>query len=323
MIESPTAWAEQAAYGGDGWQPRRQSLRDELGTLWRACGMETEWGRLKAVVLHEPGPELAAAADDANAVQMLASPDPVRAAAQHKALAAAYRDAGVAVSYLQPGQRTPPNQMFMADLFFMTPEGAVLARPASTVRAGEERIVAAWMAGAGIPILRTISGDGVFEGADAMWVDAETVVVGRGIRTNDAAIRQLADVLSPMGVTAHVVDLPSGAMHLMGILRIMDRNLAVAWPGRLAPDAVALLQSRGVEVAFIPSEIEARRGFALNGVTLGPRRFLMPAGNPETRAFYEDLGVDCICVAVDELIKAAGAVGCLTGVVHRAEREMP
>ena len=27
--------------------------------------------------------------------------------------------------------------VFMADLFFMTPEGAILARPASEVRAGE------------------------------------------------------------------------------------------------------------------------------------------------------------------------------------------
>ncbi|MFH1980264.1 MAG: arginine deiminase family protein [Pseudomonadota bacterium] len=311
------AWIAQAAYGGEGWQPRGQALRDELGTLWNACGVATEWEPLKAVLLHEPGQELAAAAAAPNAAQMLAPLDLHRAATQHRAMADAYRAAGVTVSHLHPDSPARPNQMFMADLFFMTPEGAILARPASTVRAGEERVTAAWLAGAGIPILRTISGDGVFEGADAMWVDAETVLVGKGLRTNDAAVRQLVDVLAPMGVSVHAVDLPRGAMHLMGMLRIMDRDLAVAWPGRLSPAAVALLREKGFQMAFIPSEVEAQQGFALNGVTLGPRRFLMPGGNPQTQAFYENLGIDCTCVAVDELIKAAGAVGCLTGVVQR------
>lgn len=312
-----TEWTRQAAYGGEGWQPRRGTLRDDIGKRWGACGMNTEWRPLKAVLLHEPGAELAAAAADPNAVQMLAPLDVHRAAAQHRELAAAYAAAGVSVTYLRPSPPVSPNQMFMADLFFMTPEGAVLARPASTVRAGEERATAVRLAADGVPILRTISGDGVFEGADAMWVDPRTVIVGRGLRSNDAAVRQLVHVLAPMGVDVHGVELPPGTMHLMGMLRILDRDLAVAWPGRLAPEAVTLLEQRGLKVAFIPSETEAHEGFALNGVTLGPRQFLMPDGNPKTRAFYEGLGIACVCVAVDELIKAAGAVGCLTGVVHR------
>ena len=39
-----------------------------------------------------------------------------------------------------------PNLMFCADLFVMTPQGAILARPASDVRAGEERWVARGLA---------------------------------------------------------------------------------------------------------------------------------------------------------------------------------
>jgi N-dimethylarginine dimethylaminohydrolase len=316
MAISPE-WTGQAAYGGDGWSPRGGSLGDDLGTYWRACGMDSEWRPLQAVMLHEPGDELAAAAADPNAVQMLAPLDVARAAAQHREMAAAYAASGVAVSYLAPPPPVRPNQMFMADLFFMTPEGAVLARPASTVRAGEERVAAAGLAAIGVPILRTISGGGLLEGADAMWIDADTVLVGVGLRTNGAAVAQLAALLGAMGVSVHTVMLPRGTMHLMGMLRIVDRDLALVWPGRLASDAVALLKAKGYTVAEIPNEAEAREGFALNGVTLGPRRFLMPDGNPETRAFYENLGIRCTCVAVDELIKAAGAVGCLTGVLHR------
>jgi N-dimethylarginine dimethylaminohydrolase len=248
---------------------------------------------------------------------MLDKPDPHRAARQHDGLVHAYEAAGVRVYELDPPQAVTPNQMFLADLMLMTPEGAIVARPASTVRAGEERWVARRLADLGIPILRTIGGKGVFEGADAAWLDRRTVLLGRGLRTNAEGARQVAATLADIGVSVIITDLASDCMHLMGILRFADRNLALAWPRRLARPAVEALKERGYDVAFIPDEREARTGFALNFVTLGPRQILMPAGNPSTRCFYENLGIDCREVEMDELIKAAGAVGCLTGVMQR------
>jgi len=130
-----------AAYGGEGWQPRQTHTRDELGAIWAACGQDSEWKPLKGVLLHRPGPEILLA-DEPNAVQMLAPVDLARLQAQHDALAQAYCDAGVSVFYVEPDETPPPNLMFVADLLFMTPEGAILARPASRVRAGEERFIA-------------------------------------------------------------------------------------------------------------------------------------------------------------------------------------
>ncbi len=78
-----------------------------------------------------------------------------------------------------------------------------------------------------------------------------------------------------------------------------------------------MLRERGYQVAFLPGEGEAENNKALNFVTLGPRRILMPAGNPGARDFYEGLGVEVIETPMAELKKAAGAVGCLTGVVGR------
>ena len=52
-------------------------------------------------------------------------------------------------------------------------------------------------------------------------------------------------------------------------------------------------------------------------MTLGPREILMAAGNLVTQTFYENLGITCHMVEVDELGKAAGAIGCLTGVLER------
>ncbi len=162
-----------AAYGGAGWSPRTAHLRQELGVVWGNCGIDTEWSRLQSVLLHRPGSELTASKHP-NAVQMLASVDLDLAGAQHDAIAQAYRDTGVTVHYVEPDEQPAPNQMFIADLMFMTPEGAILARPASTIRAGEERWVARKLAELGIPIIRSVRGTGTFEGADAAWINPQT-----------------------------------------------------------------------------------------------------------------------------------------------------
>lgn len=307
---------DSSAYGGAGWSPRTAEHTAEVGTLWAPYRVGSEWAPLDAVLLHAPDAELAASADPA-AAQMLEVLDIERARDQHAALADVYRDAGVAVHFVEPEGAPSPNQMFCADLFFMTPDGAVLARPASTVRAGEERWVARRLAALGVPILGTLQGRAVFEGADAMWLDGETVAIARGLRTNQAAIEQIENLLAPMGVGLLPVDLPYGTMHLMGMFRMADRDLAICWPRRTPHALVMALRERQIQVAFLPDEDEAQLNRALNFVTLGPRRIVMVAGNTETQAFYEGLGIQCQTVPADELAKAAGAVGCLTGILSR------
>jgi N-dimethylarginine dimethylaminohydrolase len=183
--------------------------------------------------------------------------------------------------------------MFVADLMFMTPEGAILGRPASTVRAGEERLVARRLAELGIPILLSVHGAGTFEGADAAWLDSETVLLATGLRTNAEGAAQVTSLLRDMDVEVIQVDLPYGTMHLMGQLRFADRDLAVAWPGRVPYRAVQAMRDRGFRVLFLPDEQEAVHGMALNFVTLGPRTLLMPAGNSVTQSFYETEGIRC------------------------------
>jgi arginine deiminase len=311
---------QYAAYGGPGWSPRKTGLREEIGTLWAPCGVQSEWARLRAVLLHRPGSELAAA--DPDAVQQLAAVDASLAAAQHDALATAYRDEGIMVHYVDPPDVIPPesplpNLMFVADLLFMTPEGAIVGRPASTVRAGEERWVARRLAELGIPILRTVAGHGVFEGADAAWLDEGSALLATGLRTNSEGAAQVAATLAELDVQVVRAGLPYGAMHLMGTLRLAGPDLALAWPGRVPYSAVEALRARGYQVLFVPDEGRASRRVALNFVTLGPRRILMAAGNPASRRFYEAAGITCREVEIGELAKAAGGIGCLTGILWR------
>ncbi len=305
-----------SAYGGPGWSPRSDSLHHELGTVWGDCGVDTEWRPLKSVLLHRPGAELQASADPDQA-QMLAPLDLSRAQAQHDAMAQAYRDAGVTVHQVEPNETPPPNLIFAADLLFTTPEGVILGRPASTVRAGEERLVARRLAELGIPILRSVRGRGTFEGADAAWIDPSTVMLATGLRTNAEGAAQVTSLLIEMEVEVIPVGLPFGAMHLMGTLRIVDRDLAFAWPGRVPYVTVEALRSYGFSVHLMPDEREVISGSALNFVTLGPRSVLMAAGNPRSARLMQSAGVRCQTVEVDELIKAAGGIGCLSGILQR------
>jgi N-dimethylarginine dimethylaminohydrolase len=55
------------------------------------------------------------------------------------------------------------------------------------VRRGEERFVAKKLAELGVPIIKTINGEGIFECACALWVDRRSIVIGTGARANKAA----------------------------------------------------------------------------------------------------------------------------------------
>ncbi len=310
-----------AAYGGENWSQREATHRQEIGEIWTGCGIDSEWRRLRSVLLHRPGEELDAARDDPDAVQMLAPLDVARAQQEHDAMAEVYRSQGVEVHLVEPEQPCRPNLMFCADLFVMTPQGAILARPASTVRAGEERQVARRLADLGIPILKTLTGNATFEGADLMWIDANTAMISRGPRTNATAIEQIRALLGETGNELLEVDIPFGTMHFMGMFRIADRDLAICWPRRTPHHCVQVLRERGYEVAFPPLEDDHASHRGINFVTLGPRRILMVDGLPRIQSYYENLGIECLTTPTTELAKAAGNVGCLTGILRREQED--
>jgi N-dimethylarginine dimethylaminohydrolase len=273
------------------------------------------------VLVHCPGEELNAAQDDHDAIQMLDTVDLGRAREEHQAMVEAYRSAGVEVHAVEPDLPCAPNLMFCADLLVMTPHGAILARPASTVRAGEERQVARKLAALGIPILATLTGNATFEGADLMWLDEKTAMIGRGLRTNDVAILQIGNLLSGLGIELIAVDMPFGSMHFMGMLRIVDRDLAICWPRRTPHRCVIQLRELGYQVIFPDFHDDQASYRGINFVTLGPRRILMVAGLTSLQDEFEKLGIDCLTCPTDELSRAAGNVGCLTGVLWRDQQQ--
>jgi N-dimethylarginine dimethylaminohydrolase len=299
---------------GPGWRPRARAHADELGGVWASFRVASAVAPLRAVLLGAPGEELRRI-DDPAAWLMLEAPDLATLQAQAAGLAAAYAAEGVEVHWHRPPSSAPPNHIFAADLFFLTPEGAILARMAAEQRAGEERLVAQALAALGVPILLTPRGEATFEGADAAWLDSRTVVLGVGQRTNGAAVTQIRPILASMGVEVRVATLSAGVQHLLGAVNLVDADLAFVRATQLTPSLREAF--RGVRLVELPDDDEVLGRRAMNFVTLGPRAVLMPSGCPRTRATLEAHGVRVVEADVSAYVQAGGAMGCATGILRR------
>jgi N-dimethylarginine dimethylaminohydrolase len=308
---------EDSAHGGAGWIGREGTLRAELGTVWAACGVPAEYGRLRSVLMHRPGPEIEEIADHREAL-WLAPIDPGTAREQHDAFRAFYESHGVAVHLLGEADPAKPNSYFCRDVFCMSPDGAIISRMASAKRAGEERVAAAALARIGVPIAATISGDGLYEGADVVIANEDLVFVGQGMRSNRSGAEQVAAAFHRSGVPqVEIVQIPYGCGHIDGTLNLIDRDLALVMPTQLSYVVYETLRRHGFRIVDLPDLAEAQGGMAINLVPLAPGVVVMPAGNPLTRAALEREGVEVHEVEISELMKGGGAVHCMTGVIHR------
>jgi N-dimethylarginine dimethylaminohydrolase len=315
-----------AAYGGRGWRPRQGTLADDIreGKIWTRCASNSECGRLEKVVLYWP-PAGTPAPADPNSAQHLERVDWAVIAEEMGHVSECFRRLGVDVLTIRPrGGRAAfkperfPNMIYVRDLFFMTPEGAIVSRMASSVRAGEESHLARTLADHGTVILGTIGGAGTFEGADALWLDRRTVLIGLDNRTNAAGFDQVSSLLRRQGVSCTPVPLSKRVQHLLGCLQIVDGDMAVVRGGVLPKDALRALAEKGYKTVPLPEGDEVTRRQAMNLVTVSPRRVVMAAGCPRTKRALKKAGIEIAAeLKISGLTKAAGGLGCATGVLSR------
>jgi N-dimethylarginine dimethylaminohydrolase len=243
---------------------------------------------------------------------------------EYAAIMAAFSDRGVRVATIDPTPLGPGtdycfNMMYCRDLLFMTPRGAIMAAMANPTRRGEVPYAARTLERLGVPILHTVSGDGRFEGADALWLRHDLVIVGVGNRTNREAFHQLATVLAGQGVTC--IPLPSRqtkTQHLLGSLQLVDRDLALVRGEIIDPAVTAFLQGEGYRVVELGETGEIRERQAMNIVTVAPRTIFMTAGCPETKRIYRQAGLEVAAeLEISQLINGAGGLACATGIIAR------
>lgn len=266
---------------------------------------------LRRVLVRPPRREDAAAW---RAYGWRAEPDFERLEAEHEAFRNLLADTGAEVVVAQTPLPSCLDAVYVYDPALVTDRGAVLLRPGKEGRQVEVDAMAADLVEAGLPIAARLEAPATAEGGDTLWLDEQTLLVGRGYRTNDAGIDALRSALPDTDVIAF--DLPhwrgrSEVMHLMSLVSPLDADLAVVYRPLMPTRLVELLEARGIRFVEVPDEeFESMGG---NVLALAPRVALALDGNPETRRRMEAAGVDVRVYAGDELSrKGDGGPTCLT-----------
>ncbi|MCU1394206.1 MAG: amidinotransferase [Ilumatobacteraceae bacterium] len=195
-----------------------------------------------------------------------------------------------------------PDSAFVEDTMVVCRDVAVIARPGADERKPEtidaERAVAAL----GYTIHR-IQAPGTLDGGDVLKIPnpdgRDTIYVGRGGRTNDEGIRQLRDILTPLG--ADVVAVP-----LTKVLHLKSAVTAL-------PDGTVIGYLPSVDdVSVFPRFLAVPEESGSHVVLLGEGRLLVSDDCPQTAAMLTGMGYTPVLVGISEFIKLEGCVTCLS-----------
>ncbi|MDD5408894.1 MAG: arginine deiminase family protein [Candidatus Omnitrophica bacterium] len=287
------------------------------------CYMNSEYRPLKSVLLSMPVPEIKNI-DEPGKILYTKIIDYDILKREFGELVKAYKKFKIEVNFINTNriastdQRYKFNLMFARDLFFMTPRGAILSRMFSEVRRDEVKYAQRALKNKKISIIKPIQDIATFEGADALWVNEESVLVGVGRRTNLKGFLEIKDALSRQGVQCVPVPAPGGVLHLLGVLQFVDSDTALVRTELAGPKIIGLLKRFKIRTIAIPENREVKTKYAMNFVTVAPKRIIMSAGCPYTKKIYQDSGIKIAAeVPATQLANAAGGIACATGILSR------
>lgn len=281
--------------------------------------VRSEVAPLQRVLVHEPGEEFASVVDP-DAVGWDGLPRRKRAAKEHARLVEVLEANDVEVLELGEVGPTLAESLFVRDVGLCLEGGAIVGGMQEGIRQGEELRLTQRLVDLGVPIYHTVHGAGRFEAGNAIWLDADTLAVGRSMTTNEEGIRQVRSVLATYDI--EVVEVPifgstnsTGRTHLALVFGLVRSDVALLYPPAVPSEFRAGLVGRGIEVIEIPTR--EQRNMVASTVALSPGEVVMAAGNPATREALEDHGVAVTELDIREIRKAVGG---LKGLVLPLER---
>ena len=252
-----------------------------------------------------------------------APPDLARAIEQHDRFIEILRSAGATVYTLPPDPRTTLDSIYVRDASIVSRLGMLQCSMGKAERETEPAAQRKAFDHLGLMVYGQIRPPQTLEGGDLIWLDAETIAVGRGYRTNPEGIKNLRAFAGP---TVKVIEVPlphwhgpTDVMHLMSLISPIDRDLAVVYSRLLPVPFREWLLKRGIRLVEVPDHEFETMG--TNVLALGPRRCLMLAGNPVTRRAIEQSGGEVLEYEGSEIsVKGAGGPTCLTRPLVRTSR---
>jgi len=226
--------------------------------------------------------------------------DAALAAKQHGAYVAALAAAGWTVQEVEPADALP-DSAFVEDTVVVCADLAVLTRPGAVERQAEVSGTEDAVRALGLEVAR-IEEPGTLDGGDVLSV-GNTLYAGRGGRTNEEGIRQLAEAVSSRGY--EVVPVPlRNVLHLKSaVTALPDGALITADPSSFDTEPFPLLR-------LVPEPAGS------HVVPVGARTVLMAASAPRSAELFSRLGFDVVAVDISEFEKMEGCVTCLSVLIH-------
>ena len=243
-------------------------------------------------------------------------PDTAKAQAQHNTLRRELEVIGAEVLDLPPSSDLSLDAVYAHDASLATDFGLILMRPGKKNRVAEAVRHKSLAERLGVPILGDVVSPGSTEAGDIVWLDAKTLLVGHGYRTNAAGIEQMRSLFGPKGISVISAPLPYGAgpsacLHLMSLISLLDEHTALVDLPWLAVETVELLKARGFELVEI--DYPERETLACNVLALGNKRLLAIEENRKTNDRLRQGGFDVRTFPGAELcINGSGGPTCLT-----------
>lgn len=304
-----------------------QDMQQRVWGRW--WGVYNDVGTLRMCLLHRPGDELNVMTEDKYdpSIEALiddrdqwyfrsdSPPDIPRMQEEHDALAGILEDHGVELVYVDGSPRNP-NAMFVRDVAMIVPGGAIIGRTGpvgyehGTGRRGEERYVTQKLAELGMPILRTVHGEGLMEGGSFCLLNEGHAVVGTSYRQNAAGVDQVRNVLEHLNIQLIELPLVGHSLHLDGCVVMVDHDKALIDINRIAYWFLDKLAQLGIQTI----EVDPRdRGKVVNCLAIAPGKVVMcQEGSDWTADRLDRAGVEVTQTPFEEISKNGGGIHCST-----------
>jgi dimethylargininase len=190
-----------------------------------------------------------------------------------------------------------PDSVFIEDAGISFDDFFVLTSPGAPTRRDETAGAQAAVSALGIPVF-TLVLPGTLDGGDVLKI-GRTVYVGRSLRTNDAGIDQLREILAPRGYSVVTVPI-SRVLHLKSAVTALPDGTVIGYP--------PLVDDPTLFDAFLP--VPEEYGTAV--VLLAPDALLMSSAAPRSAALFTARGYRVVTVDISEFEKLEGCVTCLS-----------
>ena len=223
--------------------------------------------------------------------------DLASARAQHARYAETLAGLGVEVERLAADDEHA-DAVFVQDRVAVIDGRAIVGISAVAGRRGEEEPILGVLSKK-FPVVR-LRAPATLDWGDVL-ITEEALFVGLSERTNDAAVRQLRELLAP-GRMVEAVEVPSDLLHLLSGCGYLGGGEILA-VSSLLPFA----RARGLSTLCVP-DAEA---LGANVLAIG-RDVVVPSGYPKTAAVLQSSGRRVHAIPMGEFEKRDGGVTCLS-----------